>query len=348
MKNKLYKIVAIILLIYSAGMGLLIPLSPGVKSVFPAKIQEAGKFEIEIIGYNTHFQQNQKTNQIWLRNDSNYISATKIRVENEFQVFATFNIPNAFFECKNHLADLIINNDYDGSFAFRKTIILNPDDRKGTAILNEIPNLKRIIKNKDAQFISFPNREILYESIRNLYFHVPMWFAMIIILLVSMIYSILYLRTNKIKYDWMAKASANVGLLMGCLGMLTGMLWAQFAWGSWWSGDVKQNMAAVALMIYFAYFILRNSLQDDQQRAKISAVYNIFAFVAAIPLMFIIPKMVDSLHPGNGGNPAFNKYDLNGLMRLVFYPAILGWTFLGFWIAEIIYRLEKIKNRLEI
>jgi heme exporter protein C len=63
-------------------------------------------------------------------------------------------------------------------------------------------------------------------------------------------------------------------------------------------------------------------------------VYNIFAFAAMIPLIFIIPRMTDSLHPGSGGNPGFNMYDLDSRMRLVLYPGVLGWFVIGFWIAE--------------
>lgn len=192
-----------------------------------------------------------------------------------------------------------------------------------------------------------PRLVILNETIRALYFHVPMWFGMIIMLLVSMVYSILYLQKPLQKYDDSAVAFANVGIIFGVLGILTGMLWAQFTWGDWWSGDPKQNGAAIGLLVYFAYFILRGSLDNVDQKARIGAVYNIFAFSALIPLLFILPRMTDSLHPGSGGNPGFNAYDLDSRLRLVFYPAVAGWTLLGVWIATLKMRIKNLEHHLD-
>ena len=130
------------------------------------------------------------------------------------------------------------------------------------------------------------------------------------------------------------------------LGIITGALWANYQWGSPWVGDPKQNGAAIALLVYFAYFILRGSLSNEDQRARLSAVYNIFAFAAMIPLIFIIPRLTDSMHPGSGGNPGFNMYDLDNRMRLVFYPAVAGWILLGFWITSLFIRLRTIEEKI--
>ena len=100
-------------------------------------------------------------------------------------------------------------------------------------------------------------------------------------------------------------------------------------------------------MIYLAYFILRGSIENEDQRARISAIYNIFAFAALIPLLFVLPRLTDSLHPGNGGNPGFNAYDLDSNLRMVFYPAVIGWTLLGFWIAAVKIRIGRIINTKE-
>lgn len=191
-----------------------------------------------------------------------------------------------------------------------------------------------------------PRLAILNESIRNLYFHVPMWFGMLAILGVSVVYSIKYLGNPTLKNDIIAKEAANVGILYGILGLLTGMTWARFTWGAWWVNDPKLNGAAIGMLIYFAYLVLRSSFAEQQQRARISAVYNIFAFVTLVPLLFILPRLTDSLHPGNGGNPGFGAYDLDSNMRMVFYPAVLGWIGLGIWILNLRVRLENLKFRL--
>lgn len=192
-----------------------------------------------------------------------------------------------------------------------------------------------------------PRLAILNETIRNQHFHVTMWFGMIILLTGSLVYAIKHLRTGNIDFDDKSVELAKAGILFGVLGLLTGMLWAKYAWGEWWSGDPKQNSAAICMLIYFAYLVLRNSMEDEQQRGRVSGVYNVFAYAAMIPLLFILPRMTDSLHPGNGGNPGFNFYDLDSKLRMVFYPAVIGWTLLGVWLAELRLRTKRITRALE-
>ena len=191
-----------------------------------------------------------------------------------------------------------------------------------------------------------PRLNILNETIRALYFHVPMWFGMVLLFLLSVYYSILYLRNPAQRFDHRAVEYANGGLIFGILGMLTGMLWANYAWGSPWHGDPKQNGAAIALLVYLAYFVLRGSVDNEEQRARLSAVYNIFAFAAMVPLIFIIPRMTSSMHPGSGGNPGFNIYDLDSRMRLIFYPAVIGWFLIGVWIVSIRIRLRTLEEKI--
>ncbi len=191
-----------------------------------------------------------------------------------------------------------------------------------------------------------PRLNIVNETIRGLYFHVPMWFAMVVLFLASMIYAIRHLRNPNFRDDAYSVEFANVGLVFGILGIITGMIWANYTWGSPWHGDPKQNGAAIALLVYLAYFILRSSVSSEEQRARLSAVYNIFAFVTMIPLIFIIPRMTSSMHPGNGGNPGFNMYDLDSKMRLVFYPAVTGWILLGVWITSLRIRMKLLEERI--
>lgn len=191
-----------------------------------------------------------------------------------------------------------------------------------------------------------PRLNILNETIRNLHFHVPMWFGMMFLLMISVVYSIKYLRNPTEQNDFWAVEAAQTGILFGILGILTGMLWAKFTWGSYWSNDPKQNASAVALLIYFAYLLLRSSLEDRQKRGRISAVYNIFAFATYIPLIFILPRLTDSLHPGNGGNPGFNAYDMDASLRLVFYPAVLAWFLVGFWITANRVKIRELEERI--
>jgi len=188
--------------------------------------------------------------------------------------------------------------------------------------------------------VEVPALPILHETIRNLFFHVTMWFGMMILMLVSMIYSIKFLSKNNESNDLIAGEAAHVGMLFGGLGLITGMAWAYYTWGDWWVNDPKLNGAAVTMLVYLAYFVLRGSMDDPIKRAKVSAVYNIFAFVLLIVFLKILPDMTDSLHPGNGGNPGFNAYDSTPKLKMVFYPAVIGWTLIGVWIVSLKVRVK--------
>ncbi|MBC7449972.1 MAG: cytochrome c biogenesis protein CcsA [Cytophagales bacterium] len=185
-----------------------------------------------------------------------------------------------------------------------------------------------------------PRMEQLNETIRNLYFHVPMWFAMTLFLLIAAIYSIMYLNKGNIKYDRIAVEFTRTGMMFGILGLLTGMMWAKFTWGAFWTKDPKLNAAAIAMLMYAAYMIIRDAIEDGDKKATISAAYNIFSFPAFMALIYIMPRLTDSLHPGNGGNPGFNAYDRDREMNMIFYASIIGFMLLGTWITTLRIRLR--------
>lgn len=188
----------------------------------------------------------------------------------------------------------------------------------------------------------------LQESIRNFFFHVPMWFAMMILLGVSVVYAIKYLRSRNQIHDFYSSAFAVTGTIFGFLGLTTGAIWANYQWGSPWSGDPKQNGAAIAMLIYLAYFVLRGSMNEEEKKARIGAVYNIFAFFMLFPTLWILPRLTESLHPGgegSEGNPGLNGKDMDANMRSVFYPAVIGWTLLGVWISTLRIRYEILKEQ---
>lgn len=203
--------------------------------------------------------------------------------------------------------------------------------------------------------LDVPRVRILNETIRNLYFHVCMWFSMMILFAISVVHAVKYLRSNNLKYDVLSRQYAVVGIVLGLLGYMTGAIWASYTWvdpnntASASFGAIAREPkligAGIALLIYFAYLVLRDSISDLDKKARIAAVYNIFAFAFLFPSIWIIPRLLPSLHPGGDGNPALNYKDIDARMRLVFYPAVLGWTLLGVWIATLKVRLTYLKER---
>jgi heme exporter protein C len=174
-----------------------------------------------------------------------------------------------------------------------------------------------------------PELTQLGETIRNLYFHVCMWFAMMILFTFSVAYSIKYLRTSSFQYDIKAKAYADVGTFMGLLGYSTGAIWASYTWAdpnnpayaSFGSimREPKLIGAAMALLIYGAYFVLRSSIIDMDQRARVSSVFNIFSYTMLFPSIWIIPRLLPSLHPGQEGNPALNFNYIDSSSRIMIF-----------------------------
>lgn len=195
--------------------------------------------------------------------------------------------------------------------------------------------------------IKIPEIAILEQTARNLFLHVPMWFTMMVAFAMAFYFSIRYLNDEEMKWDQKAETATAVGLAFGICGLLTGSLWARFTWGTWWTfAEPRMNLAALAMMIFVAYFILRSAFDDPEKRAKISAVYNIFG-VTTIPfLLYIIPRQLPSLHPGAEGNPAFSEITAPEL-RLIFYPAILGFIGLAVWMMDILNRYKRVKYLTE-
>jgi heme exporter protein C len=184
---------------------------------------------------------------------------------------------------------------------------------------------------------------------------VGMWAAMMTLFTVSVVNSIRYLRTFDLKYDIYARQYATTGIVFGILGYSTGAIWMSYTWAdpnnplfesfSAVAREPKLIGTAIAMLIYFAYMVLRNSINDMDKRARVSAVYNIFAYAMLFPAIWIVPRILPSLHPGQEGNPALNFKDVSAEMRMVEYPAFIGWALLGVWIATVKIRLAILKER---
>jgi heme exporter protein C len=195
--------------------------------------------------------------------------------------------------------------------------------------------------------IPIPDIPILKQSARNLFLHVPMWFTMAVCFGAGLVYSIKYLNNPDPVTDHKAETATQVGLMFGICGLLTGAVWARFTWGTWWTfAEPRMNLSALGMMIYVAYFVLRTAFDNPEKRAKIAAVFNVFAATTIPFLLYIIPRQLPSLHPGAEGNPAFSEITAPEL-RYIFYPAVIGFIGLAIWISNILNRYKKVKFELE-
>ena len=359
MKGLWWKLSAIVLLLYVFIAGLLVPLKPGVASAVPQVLTAGERVRITLEGYNTNFTRVAGGEvRAWLRLGSprleddaaardTALAAVAVAVRDDQLAELTFELP-AYVPGATGTAraSLIVDSPADGAFVLPSAIVVTQDPNlAGPASADGWADRIADLTPAPAG-MTYPYRGLLGETIRNQYFHVSLWFALMLLMLAAAVYAVRYLRTGREEFDLRSEALTRVGLAFGLLGLVTGMVWANYTWGRPWSGDVKQNMTAVALLIYLAYFVLRASVNSAQQGARLGAAYNVFAFAMLIPLLYVIPRMRDSLHPGAGGNPGFGGEDLDSTMRMVFYPGIIGFTLLGLWLAQLRWRTRALTERL--
>ncbi len=194
------------------------------------------------------------------------------------------------------------------------------------------------------------NLPILEHTARNLYFHVPMWFTLMLGWFVAAFHSLRYLMTRKRMHDVRAEQAALVATVFGVLGITTGIVWSRFTWYTgtniWWNGDPRQVMVAVQLLISGAYFVLRGALEEDRLRARLAAAYALFATATMPFLTYVLPRRMESLHPGAEGNPAFSQMDIAPEMRWIFYASAIGFLMLGWWIYTLRVRFRAAEIRV--
>lgn len=336
--NIWYKIITTVLIFYVFIAGLARPLNPGILDTQPLELKAGSNINVQASTYNTSSTPDHL--MAWLKVGDDYIlPSIKIQKEKLGSLDIQFSLPQ-FLPNETRIVDasLIIYDDHDGAYVRPTAFVITQDS------INVSEGIKSWT-NPKSEFMhvhkgsGFPFRSILEETIRNIFYHVPLWFAMVILYSLGVFYGIRYLVKKNEQDSIKVFALNSVGFYFGIFGLITGAIWAKSTWGSYWTTDIKLNMTAISMLIYAAYFILYRSFSDRILQNRVSTVYSIFAFGMLVPLIFVIPRLYSSLHPGNGGNPALGGEDLDNTMRTVFYPAVIGFTMLGVWIARLKYRI---------
>ena len=184
----------------------------------------------------------------------------------------------------------------------------------------------------------------LGATTRVLYFHIPAAWITVVALAWSMVHSILYLRRKRMEHDDHAAAAAELGLLFCIVATVSGSMWAKAVWHSYWNWDPRETSIFFLLLIYGAYLALRGSIENDERRARLSAVYSVIAFVTVPFLLFIVPRLYFSLHPDTIINTR-GKVDMDPRIRTAFYAMVIGFTGLFFWMLNLKVRLLRIERR---
>ncbi len=188
-----------------------------------------------------------------------------------------------------------------------------------------------------------PTVPVLGDTTRVLYLHIPCAWLTVVALAWSMGHSIAYLKTQKMVHDDHAAGAAELGILF-CVGAtVSGAIWAKAKWGAYWNWDPRETSIFFLLLIYGAYLALRSALDDERKRARLSAVYSAVAFVSVPFLIFVVPRMYETLHPDPIINPR-GKVDMDPMIRWSFLAMLAGFTGLYVWMQSLRVRVSRLER----
>lgn len=175
------------------------------------------------------------------------------------------------------------------------------------------------------------------------YYHAPIAECALLAFAIAFVAAILYLRSNDPKYDALGMVAIRLGLLFSLLVMATGMIWGRAAWGVWWTWEPRLTTFFVVCLLYTAYFVLRQTVEEESRRATFAALFAIVAFIS-VPFTFFATRLMPSgLHPvvigpGGGGMP--------GSDLLAFFVSMIGMTLLLLAMIRQELAVEHLKEEL--
>jgi heme exporter protein C len=189
-----------------------------------------------------------------------------------------------------------------------------------------------------------PTERVMGAVQKVFYFHVSAAWAGMLSFLVAAVGGGLYLKSRKMKWDWLSLSAIEVGVVFGLIAILSGMIWAQPIWNTWWVWDPRLTTTAIMELIYLAYFILRSSLDTPESRARLGAVYAIVS-ATTVPLTFFSIRLFRTIHPvviatGSSGG-AFN---MTSRMQMAFFSSLFVFTLLLIDLIWRRYRLAQIQS----
>lgn len=191
-----------------------------------------------------------------------------------------------------------------------------------------------------ASFTTVAPQQVIGESSRIFYYHIPQAWICVVAFAMSMIYSVRYLKNRSEAEDEKALVAASLGFLFCFLAAVTGSIFAKVTWGSFWNWDPRETSIFILLLIYGAYFALRGSVEEPGRRAALASVYAIFAFVTVPFLIFVIPRIMPSLHPSDSIIDQDLKFTMGPVVRTIFFSSLALFSVVYFWMFNIAKRIQ--------
>jgi heme exporter protein C len=178
---------------------------------------------------------------------------------------------------------------------------------------------------------------------RLMYVHVPSAWLAYLAFFVVFVASIAYLRTKKTRWDRLAAASAELGVLFTSLAIALGMLWGKPVWGTWWTWDPRLTTTAVLLLIYIGYLAVRSITDNPGRRARWAAVVGIIGFID-VPIVHLSVVWWRSLHQG----PTFFRLggpQIEGTMLLALLVGVAAFTLTYAYLMTLRLRVGRLEER---
>lgn len=172
------------------------------------------------------------------------------------------------------------------------------------------------------------------------YFHVPVAEASFLVLIISAVFAIRFLMTRKRSFDTKSRIAMETSLIFVVLTMITGVLWTRASWGVWWEWEPRLTTYFIMMLMMIAYFVLRNSIEDEERRAVYGAVFAVLAAINA-PISFMITRVLESNHP------VVFQSGMASSNLLPFIVAQVGMLMVGYSIYALRMSEERLGERID-
>ncbi len=201
-----------------------------------------------------------------------------------------------------------------------------------------------------------PLEAVMGQVQRVFYFHVASTWTGMLGFLVSAVAGGLYLRSRHTLWDVVSVAGVEIGLVFTFIGIVSGSIWARPIWNTWWTWDPRLTTTTIMELVYLAYLMLRQGIDEPERRARFGAVYTIVGFIS-VPLTFLSIRIFRTIHPvvvGSGDPSAAGSFDMTSRMLQTFLFSLVTFTLLFatlLWhrvrVGLLAGRVALLKERLE-
>ncbi len=198
-------------------------------------------------------------------------------------------------------------------------------------------------------FLYAPLEKVMGAVQKVFYYHVATAWVGMLGFGVAVIAGIAYLRTGSRKWDIVGLASVEISLVFFLIAIITGSIWARPIWNAWWTWDPRLTTATIVELVYAAYLLLRQGIEDPDRRARFGAVYAILGFIS-VPLTFLSIRIFRTIHPvviGNSDPSASGSFDMTPRMLQTFLFGLFTFSVVFIDLLWHRIRLGKLADKVE-